>query len=688
MTENAPKFKQISAEIEKKIRDGLYVSAQKLPSEYDLAKEYNCSRLTIRKAIDDLIRKNILVKRHGKGSYVMSQAKIQSGRAGLQGFTEAAKAYGKKSQTEVISFEEVVHPAEKIREALQVGKNESIYELIRRRMLDGEPMTVEKIYLPQAYVQGHTKQDFEGSLFCLIEKNVEIAYSHQEIEAILVEAEISELLNVPVGQPLLQVHSITYALDATPILYDVSLYRADRYTFKNTLTRYSPSENNQVELGGWRFLERMKIKEEIAAQKDLFYEDLNKIIAIRSVKGSPKKEAPFGEGPKRALEETLKLAERYGFQTEIVNDAVGYAQWGTAEEYLGIIGHLDVVPEGSGWSVPPFQLTKKNQRLYGRGILDNKGPILACLYGMKLLKELGYQPKKTIRLMFGTDEESGSGDIPLYLEKENAPVFGFTPDCKYPVVYGERGIVNYEITTTIPDDSSEQIGQIMGDQAKDHVPDQLSVVIAGKTTAITGKRAPSNAPELGKNAITLLAQKISEEQLVKGNLLQYFDWLTASFHEKHYGEGVALDFKDQDSGQLILTPYALEKRGQQLVLSLAVRYPVSITENEVTTQLTKALFPESEVTVIRRLPSTLFPKDERNVQKLTKVYEQITGLDGTPVTTTGATYARFMPNIVAFGPSFPGQKGIAHNQDEYMDEKDLLLNLEIYMQAMIALTEA
>ncbi|EFU18610.1 putative dipeptidase [Enterococcus faecalis TX1346] len=432
----------------------------------------------------------------------------------------------------------------------------------------------------------------------------------------------------------------------------------------------------------------MKIKEEIAAQKDLFYEDLNKIIAIRSVKGSPKKEAPFGEGPKRALEETLKLAERYGFQTEIVNDAVGYAQWGTAEEYLGIIGHLDVVPEGSGWSVPPFQLTKKNQRLYGRGILDNKGPILACLYGMKLLKELGYQPKKTIRLMFGTDEESGSGDIPLYLEKENAPVFGFTPDCKYPVVYGERGIVNYEITTTIPDDSSEQIGQIIGDQAKDHVPDQLSVVIAGKTTAIMGKRAPSNAPELGKNAITLLAQKISEEQLVKGNLLQYFDWLTASFHEKHYGEGVALDFKDQDSGQLILTPYALEKRGQQLVLSLAVRYPVSITENEVTTQLTKALFPESEVTVIRRLPSTLFPKDERNVQKLTKVYEQITGLDGTPVTTTGATYARFMPNIVAFGPSFPGQKGIAHNQDEYMDEKDLLLNLEIYMQAMIALTEA
>lgn len=145
-----------------------------------------------------------------------------------------------------------------------------------------------------------------------------------------------------------------------------------------------------------------------------------------------------------------------------------------------------------------------------------------------------------------------------------------------------------------------------------------------------------------------MAQKISEEQLVKGNLLQYFDWLTASFHEKHYGEGVALDFKDQDSGQLILTPYVLEKRGQQLVLSLAVRYPVSITENEVTTQLTKALFPESEVTVIRRLPSTLFPKDERNVQKLTKVYEQITGLDGTPVTTTRCYVCSFYAEYRCF----------------------------------------
>ena len=127
MTENAPNLSKFLQKLKEDSRRSV-CKCTKLPSEYDLAKEYNCSRLTIRKAIDDLIRKNILVKRHGKGSYVMSQAKIQSGRAGLQGFTEP-KLTG-KSQTEVISFEEVVHPAEKIREAL--------------RMLEREPMTVEK----------------------------------------------------------------------------------------------------------------------------------------------------------------------------------------------------------------------------------------------------------------------------------------------------------------------------------------------------------------------------------------------------------------------------------------------------------------------------------------------------------------------------------------------------------------
>lgn len=160
-----------------------------------------------------------------------------------------------------------------------------------------------------------------------------------------------------------------------------------------------------------------------------------------------------------------------------------------------------------------------------------------------------------------------------------------------------------------------------------------------------------------------------------------------SLANKHYGEGLGIDFFDADSGKLMITPYQLVKKDNQLSLSLAIRYPVTITEEEVTEALEKHLPVKSQLTITRRIKSSHFSKNDLNVQKLSAVYEEVTGLDGTPVTTTGATYARFVPNIVAFGPSFPGQKGIAHNHDEYMDENDLLLNMEIYMRGMLSLIE-
>jgi acetylornithine deacetylase/succinyl-diaminopimelate desuccinylase-like protein len=294
--------------------------------------------------------------------------------------------------------------------------------------------------------------------------------------------------------------------------------------------------------------------------------------------------------------------------------------------------------------------------------------------------------KQPVRIVFGTDEESGSADIPLYLSEEHPPKFGFTPDCKYPVVYGERGIVNYELITAFSDDELKEFGEIIGDQARDHVPDKLQVKINGALVEVSGKRAPSNAPELGKNAITLLAEKIVQERLVSGRLADYFSWLVEGLADKHHGEGLRIDFEDEDSGKLMITPYELQKQGNRLVLGLAIRYPVSISEEQVTSTLSQQIPSKSELTIVRRMKGTSYSKEDKNVQKLAEVYEMVTGLDGTPVTTTGATYARSVPNIVAFGPSFPGQKGIAHNKDEYMDEADLLLNMEIYMHAMLALS--
>lgn len=433
-------------------------------------------------------------------------------------------------------------------------------------------------------------------------------------------------------------------------------------------------------------MDQINFKQLIEANKMTFYQDLATLIEIPSVKGPAEEGAPYGIENKRVLEQIMKLAYSYGFSGEIVDDAVAYIQVGNDADYIGIAGHLDVVAAGGAWNYPPFELTIENGKLYGRGILDNKGPIFSCLFGLKLLMDQGYQLKQTLRILFGSDEESGSADIARYLAHEAAPRFAFTPDCKYPVVYGERGILNVVYETPLSPEALALISEISGEQDRSFVPDVLSCQLEGRTYAVSGKRAPSNAPELGNNAITLLAKELAKAT-TNQELKNYFQWLEDAFHDQHFGQGIDMAWSDEMSGILNITPYLLEKTGAGFKLGLSLRYPVSYTEETVLDGLQKAAYQDSTLTLVRSMPSLLTDKNRPEVAQLSKAYADVTALDSTPVTTTGATYARALPNTVAFGPSFPGQKGIAHNADEYMDESDLLLNMEIYMHAILNLCE-
>ncbi|MGF2168776.1 Sapep family Mn(2+)-dependent dipeptidase [Enterococcus casseliflavus] len=415
---------------------------------------------------------------------------------------------------------------------------------------------------------------------------------------------------------------------------------------------------------------------------------LSEVMQIASVKGEPAPHAPYGKGPREVLAYVMEKSAAYGFQTTVIDDAIGYAHWGpTDTDYIGVLGHLDVVPAGSDWSYPPFALTEKDGNFYGRGILDNKGPIISCLFAMKLLKDLGHQPQLPLRIIFGTDEESGMSDIPHYLAAEQPPRFGFTPDCKYPVVYGERGVVNVQLDFPLPTQEQQLLAAFSGDQFRDHVPDHLSVTVGSQSFEALGKRSPSNAPELGDNAITKLAQQAAPQLAATPSLQAALQWITQSFHQQHYGEGIDLVLEDADSGKLILTPVVLQKSASGLALEVAFRYPVSVTEEQVLAGVQKALPKGASLTILRSIPGFCRSKDAPEIQTLSTIYHQVTGNDPTPVTTTGATYARKMPNILAFGPSFPGQKGIAHNQDEYMAVADLRTNLEIYLRSLQALTK-
>ena len=236
------KFEKVAQSLVERIQQGIYSNMQRLPSEYQRADEYGVSRLTVRKAIERLVTAKILVKDPGKETYIMStnsSNKVESGRMGLQSFTEAAETYGKQSQTQVLDYQPLIQPDQRVEEKLNLRNNPQpeVDELVRRRFWNDDPMTIEDIVILHKYVANHQKNDFKHSLFQILAETVEIAYSNQEIEAIKVDEKLAKLLHVQEGDPILCVHSLTYTADGQPIFYDTSYYRADKYTFKTTLTR-------------------------------------------------------------------------------------------------------------------------------------------------------------------------------------------------------------------------------------------------------------------------------------------------------------------------------------------------------------------------------------------------------------------------------------------------------------------
>lgn len=302
--------------------------------------------------------------------------------------------------------------------------------------------------------------------------------------------------------------------------------------------------------------------------------DIIDIVKIPSVEGKSENGFPFGENVASALNKALKISQKLGFNTNNLDNYIGYAEYGEGEEYIGIIGHVDVVAEGEGWVHDPYGGEIENKKIYGRGVLDNKGPIMCALYGLYAIKKSGLELSKKVRIIFGTNEETGFKDIPYYLKNEIPPIMGFTPDCKYPVVYGEKGMAKLKIT--------------------------------------------------------------NENIVDKNEFLNYIDKL---------------------SDKVIVTFKEIEKVNDKLILNLKVKYDFSYKLDDVLNELKNNLGKDINIEVESNYNPIYFDKDSKLVRGLQKAYEKVTNLDGTPVTTNGGTYAKVMPNIVPFGPSFPGQKG-------------------------------
>lgn len=420
------------------------------------------------------------------------------------------------------------------------------------------------------------------------------------------------------------------------------------------------------------FIERGQFNME---NKD-FMSALAGLLSIKSVAVDGDGDTPFGEGCKQALDYMLNLCESLGFRTKRCGNLLGWAEIGEGEELIGILAHLDVVPEGSGWEYPAFGCTRVDGKIYGRGISDDKGPAMMCVWAMKELLESGRKLNRRIRIIFGLTEERGEWkDMEYYKQHEELPTFGITPDASFPAVYGEKGILVLKLTLPLEGSGVESI---TGGTAHNMVPDSCAAVVNGKEYSAVGKSAHGSLPEKGINAILRL---MTELDSVDGGKLTKF--MTEKFGETCDGSLIGCALSDAQSGKLSLNVGVIETVGENIELTVDIRYPVTYKGADVAEIIRRECEPYGvSVEIDEDKAPVYMDKNGPLIGALMSVYREETGDDTEAFVMGGGTYARAMGNIVAFGPLFPNSPETEHQKNEYMLESDLELARRIYKKAL------
>ena len=454
----------------------------------------------------------------------------------------------------------------------------------------------------------------------------------------------------------------------------------------------------------------MNCKPYLRAHADELLESLAALIRIPSVEGTPEEDAPYGREVARCLQEALALCERLGFRTQHMDHRVGWCEYGDGKEMIAVLGHLDVVPAGDGWTeAEPFSGEVKNGRIYGRGTMDDKGPVVAALYALAALKDAGFAPSRRIRILFGTNEETGCQDMAWYrTHGGEMPVMGFTPDGEYPIINGEKGILNGTFARTLHQTGAYRLLKFKGGTACNVSPayaaaelscpadaagriaaDQVTVtpIEGGIRVEAQGVSAHGSTPEQGENAIGRLAQALAQLPL-EGELSDCMAFLAERIGMETRGESLGLAMRDSLSGELTVNLGVASFVDDTLSLTFSIRYPVTKTCDEVYPRVTRAFtlggFAETQM---HHDAALYVPPESELIRKLCKVYESETGQKAELKCIGGGTYAKSMPGLVAFGPIFPGDEVREHKPDEYMEVERLLQNAEIIAAAIYELAK-
>lgn len=444
------------------------------------------------------------------------------------------------------------------------------------------------------------------------------------------------------------------------------------------------------------------------------------LVRIRSVENDSVTAGPFGQGVKDCLDKTLEICSSMGFKTKNVDGYAGHAEMGEGKDLIGILVHLDVVPEGSGWEHEPYSGKIVDGKIYGRGSMDNKGPAVSVIYALHLLKKLKIDFKKRVRIIFGCNEESGWRGIKYYFEKEEKPCCGFTPDGLFPIINSEKGILQVQMVSDFREDNIRRpikLIQLKGGLAPNIVPDYCECELRIEAEAIEkvkniinkyqsdegmdidfnnsvltiksrGIAVASSIPEKGKNAITQLLRVLDEIFFVESSQSKFIRFISENIDQQVNGKKLGIQMEDEISGPLTINLGIADFDEAKGSIVLDIRYPIKRTEVEILERLDKSVeMTEIDVKKCSGKAPLCVPKDHFIIKKLSAVYEEVTGKKAELLSIGGGTYARALNNIVAFGAHFPGRKMLAHQKNEFLYIKDLIKMTKIYAPAIKALVE-
>lgn len=459
---------------------------------------------------------------------------------------------------------------------------------------------------------------------------------------------------------------------------------------------------------------------------------LQELVAIRSVASAPEGDAPFGRGIQDAFEYMLNKAKSEGFEIENIDNYGGHIEFGgyvldeegemvgTSDEIMGILGHLDVVPEGNDWDFEPYGGELVDDKVYGRGTIDDKGPTVAAFYAMKALKDAGVIPEKKVRLILGLDEETNWKGMEYYLKRVKHPDFGFTPDGEFPAIHGEMGILIFDLAKKLSKSAAGEKGVVLrsmtGGNAPNMVADHARAVLKadsydaikeklaefksdtgyqisgkgiGKSFELTtlGISSHGAKPESGLNAISILMKFLGELSLANEDVRDFIDFYNSHIGFELHGESLGCGMEDEPSGKLILNVGKVNIDDESASLTVNIRYPVTMNDEQVYDSMLPVVNQYNLGIVKTKNQEPIYmSKDGEMIRILMDVYRKHTGdADSQPIVIGGGTYARSIKNAVAFGAVFPGEPELAHQKNEFISVENLMKCTRIFADAIFEL---